>query len=497
MKKYCFCMTGNQLWFDAAIKIKELGIAEPVLWLGDDRHFCNAKSAFGDAVIPMADLVHYQENIENIKYSSEHIDFFLSQNYLRAKDRCTKMMDRLDLYSTYGRLDREIVFNKLAIFYLKKLEYAKPEALIVAEMPHSHAQYLLYEICDFLDLAIFKFNTWMPVPLLFMQDVRTGQRVELDQEISSKYNRDIEHEIHNYIHAIIKRMKDDQAYELSYMKAQRQSLLFFNKVKNFFQSGARDALKEFWFQLRRNIKYDYYKINPYKLGAFGRYKIKRIRRKSLKKELVNNQRSIDLDRQYAYFALHFEPERTTNPDGGAFHDQYLAILQLRKLIPNNIDIFVKEHPSQFYMADKGSRGRSPLFYEAIHNVQGVHLIDMDIDSIDLIKNSMLVSTITGSVALEAAVMGRKSVIFGDTWFNNCPNVFAWSEDLSFDNIIKQPTKNSEDILTFLLNEKKLHAVLGCQNISAQLRYPRATKKDFLSIELEGVTNLMKKAFSEI
>ena len=38
MKKYCYCMTGNQVWFDAAVELYDRNIAEPVFWLGDDRH---------------------------------------------------------------------------------------------------------------------------------------------------------------------------------------------------------------------------------------------------------------------------------------------------------------------------------------------------------------------------------------------------------------------------------------------------------------------------
>ena len=34
MKKYCYCMTGNQVWFDAAVELYDRNIAEPVFWLG-------------------------------------------------------------------------------------------------------------------------------------------------------------------------------------------------------------------------------------------------------------------------------------------------------------------------------------------------------------------------------------------------------------------------------------------------------------------------------
>ena len=48
----------------------------------------------------------------------------------------------------------------------------------------------------------------------------------------------------------------------------------------------------------------------------------------------------NVDSKYIYFALHYEPERTTNPDGGEFHDQAIAIAKLRELVPDNIDIFL-------------------------------------------------------------------------------------------------------------------------------------------------------------
>ena len=34
MKKYCYCMTGNQVWFDAAVELYDRNIAEPVFGWG-------------------------------------------------------------------------------------------------------------------------------------------------------------------------------------------------------------------------------------------------------------------------------------------------------------------------------------------------------------------------------------------------------------------------------------------------------------------------------
>ena len=58
------------------------------------------------------------------------------------------------------------------------------------------------------------------------------------------------------------------------------------------------------------------------------------------------------------------------------------------------------------MNDRGSRGRSPLFYEFIKNINGVRLVSPKQDSLDLIKKSIFTSTISGSVALESAIMEK-------------------------------------------------------------------------------------------
>ncbi len=500
MKKYVYCMTGNEVWFNVAKYLFLKEIARPVLWLGDDAHFENAKALFGEDVLKMDSFVHYQEEIERINYHPENVDFLLSDNYLRAKDRCLKMMDRLDLYGTFLRIDREAVFNKLCIWYLNKIDHVKPDAMIVAEIPHSHAQYLLLEICLFKGIEVAKFNTWMPVPLLFLQNVRTGQKITKDISIKGSYFDMFDRNINEFVRNIKERVNKNAVYEISYMKKLRESNRFINRLKNFLLLGAKDLTKEAIFQFRKQLSKDYYKINPFKLNFSSLKKIQRQRKKSLIRNLQINQTPIEKNKKnkkFVYFALHFEPERTTNPDGGLFHDQVLAIISLRKILPEEIYIYVKEHPSQFYMSDRGSRGRSPLFYELINNIKNVELINVDTDSIDMIKNSVFIATISGTAAVEASIMGKKALVFGDTWFHGCPNVFKWSDELTFETILSSRVYESDDILDFLKKQKNQFAVSGCQNISEQRRYPFSKKQDFLDEEFMGVKHLLEKFFEGI
>jgi len=102
-------MTECKHWLNVAEKLHSEGIAKPVLWLGDDVHYNNASKIFGSGVEKMLKFVHRPYEICDVNYSGENSDFFLSEHYLKVKDRCLKMMDRIDTYGTFSRIDILII----------------------------------------------------------------------------------------------------------------------------------------------------------------------------------------------------------------------------------------------------------------------------------------------------------------------------------------------------------------------------------------------------
>ena len=140
-------MTAGEQWFESAVNLHNENIATPVLWIGDDIHYQKAKKFFGSKVVKK-DLImrHRPYKIHDIDYDGENVDFFNSPQYLIAKDRCLKMMDRLDLYGMFSRLDRDIYLNKLAILALKLIDESKPDFLLVSEIPHDYPKNLIYQI---------------------------------------------------------------------------------------------------------------------------------------------------------------------------------------------------------------------------------------------------------------------------------------------------------------------------------------------------------------
>ena len=160
MRNYIFFSPYGEYWVELTQKLLNQKIAKPILWICDDRNYIEAKKIFGEEVVKSLNgLVHYPHKIENIEYSGIFSEFLISNNYLKAKDRCLKMLDRLDLYGFFSRKDKEIYFHNVILWGLEHLNRNKPDILLTVEATHSHGQYVLYEICSFLSSSLL-YEKW-------------------------------------------------------------------------------------------------------------------------------------------------------------------------------------------------------------------------------------------------------------------------------------------------------------------------------------------------
>ena len=100
-------------------------------------------------------------------------------------------------------------------------------------------------------------------------------------------------------------------------------------------------------------------------------------------------------------------------------------------MPPDIAICVKEHPSQFNARMIGHQGRTARFYKAATAISGVKLVAETVSSAKLILNAQAVATISGTVALEAAILGKRGLVFGGVWIDGCPNLLRFTRDLSW------------------------------------------------------------------
>ncbi len=165
--------------------------------------------------------------------------------------------------------------------------------------------------------------------------------------------------------------------------------------------------------------------------------------------------------RFVYFPLHLQPEATTNPMGGVFVDQYLALETLCRALPAGWKVVVKENPAQrFAKRDYG-------FYEHLGAMEQVHLVSRKTSTFDLIERCEAVATITGTAGWEALFKGKPAIVFGHAFYRGAPGAIAVEEVESLAAALEAiesgspPTWSVEDLRRFLLAVQRtsLHGVV--------------------------------------
>ena len=239
-------------------------------------------------------------------------------------------------------------------------------------------------------------------------------------------------------------------------------------------------------------------MNPFKISPLRKSIVINKRRIQLKKEIDSIKiTKLNLNYKFVYFGLHYEPERTSLPDGGRFHDQFLALVKLREFVPDEIKIYVKEHPAMFFKSRWGYRGRSPLFYRLLNNLNNVSIVDTNIKTMDLMSSSLFTSTISGTLGLESAALGKKSLLFGEhIWYQGCPNTYNWTEDLLFNEFVKKETFNEIFVKDFLKDKLANESILGLLNATVSKRLYKLIDSEFRNNQTENLYKVLECFFKK-
>lgn len=115
--------------------------------------------------------------------------------------------------------------------------------------------------------------------------------------------------------------------------------------------------------------------------------------------------------KYVLFCLHVEPEASTMVMSPALTNQFAIIESLSKWLPQGCSLVVKEHRPMLGKRPKG-------FYRQISSLDRTYIVGPLLDSMELIKNSFAVATITGTSAWEAALLGKPVLKFGGSPFDH-------------------------------------------------------------------------------
>lgn len=169
-------------------------------------------------------------------------------------------------------------------------------------------------------------------------------------------------------------------------------------------------------------------------------------KKYLKRDVINvttyskfdKLSSISKSEKYIYFALQHVPESNLMPKIDAFYEQKFSIFVLAQAAKRyGMKVYVKEHYVQ--------KVRNKDLYEFIKGLSNVRLFGPEESNLELIKNSVAVSTASGSCIFEAMFNNMASLTFGDGYWIGAPGCFRVHNEKSCCEAIEKILKKEFEI----------------------------------------------------
>jgi hypothetical protein len=462
---------GSNVWVNVITELEKLKFY-PKIWLGDPKHDEFAKKKYPDCMVLNFHFVH--KNIY-LRCKDFTVDpkIFEDKYFFTLKDQVYKMMDRQDDLGIYSRLDREAFFYSTFCFFYDKIVEDKIKLAIVAEGPHSPVTMIIYGICHILNIPSYYLSQNLVVPSAHISKDLYGRKLRISDHFES-FKYDVHLKIaEEYIDSI-----SDKIPKPLYIQIQndKNKLSIIEDTKNYL-------VKPFLKSIGYGNTNQSYSINRHDFFDSNRpsfsHNLKTILKK--KKLLVKYNKivqDVSLEDEFVFVPLHYEPERTSNPDGGHYYNVYDMLVSLRSYVPSNIKIIIKEHPLQFAKTLHGHRGRSALFYQSISMLPNIQFAKLDVSSDILIKKSILVATQTGTAALEASILEKKSLVFGSPWFLGVPNVYAYG-DFSFEELLKKHLFSKTEVKEYILDYIANYTLPVCVNPSG-LEYFKRKYPEYLN-----------------
>jgi hypothetical protein len=467
---YSCCITDPFLYVAQRLE-KEQGI-KPVYWVGyiksksiNDTSEQDVKNAYTEIVFHRffdAWRGNFPDVIEeNAALSYVDIDFL--KQFSNEELQALSMMDRLDYdRQSFNYMERERHFLNLVKKWTACINLFKIDVVIAATTPHRVFDYALYLICKYKGIKFITFQVMLPgriYPLLYFSEQNAMSYIDNDYLTSLKSNVILE-DLPDDIKTSYLKMQGDYKtaipqYMVKHVSSDVQNANMWFLFKRFMTShkllGKHNMFKE--GQTRTIYKNKKYSIENSVFSVWDWYKLRRATLKydkTLRNLYLQMTSEVPFNVPYIALYLQYQPEATTAPNGDIFANQFLCVETLLKNTPEDVYIYVKEHPNQYGAHVQGHTKRIKEFYYDLVKNPRVKLISFDVDSFTLMENALAVSTVTGTVGWEAAARKKPVIIFGRVWYERMKGVLKVVDD-----------KTASQIYPFIQNYKyDEHTVLA-------------------------------------
>ena len=399
------------------------------------------------ATFPHSRIVNpYSLFIEGLRGGYHGVDTrFLTPEFLDsmrwAERRTIEMMDRMDSDRSQRFRQRRDLYLYLAAFWAEVIEADDIDLFYSQETPHEVADFVLFAAMKAFDRQTLLFSRTLILGEWYLADDYRYPRTIYCLPPHDHHRRSLEITsddtiIDTHIAPIRGTYDEAIAAYLNYMNAvvdEQREMTTAPRIRSITNRGRGEfaVLKNGLSSLARSLGDVGDRPGPVVPNALYRLAnawLTYASAASLHPTYRRYSKPLQTETPYVYYLLGYQPENTNCPEGGEFGNQLLAVSTISRCLPSGWQIVVKEHPAQLANNGRGASGygnlgRDAVLYEALSNVPGVRLADLNSDHFDMLDQAAVIATLTGTAGWEAVVRGKPVLCFGEAWYQSAPNVW--------------------------------------------------------------------------
>lgn len=304
--------------------------------------------------------------------------------------------------------ERQQIYYDMLGYWDFAIKELKPDAIILGTIPHSIYTYVIHDLAKKYGVPTWCFDPiWIGYRFIWFSDFWHGSD-ELRRRIQywllkGVSPQDLGPEVRAYWE---EHVGESARKEPVYMTTDRQ-----------LGSG--------WGLFRRRVLIAWRALFDGRFFRLALAFVSRMSGPNLRKEYARVVQNVEWNVPFVYFPLHYQPELSTLPLGGVYHQQILVAETIAAALPDGWELYVKEHPAQWWtrMRERYSSVRYPGYYERLARIPGVRIIPFDTNTFELIDRARAVATVTGTAGWESLLRGKCPLVFGVSWYRDCPGVF--------------------------------------------------------------------------
>ena len=282
----------------------------------------------------------------------------------------------------------------------------------------------------------------------FFKDEYEKEIYEIEQNSSDSVVWDFELKKPDYFH--LNNLKNSLQYRIKSL-AKKIKLAFHSDKNDFEDPTQRKNKVGFLIQkLKEEINFYLYKL------------------------CVNKISFEQIPEKIWVYYLHKQPEASVDLIGRYYEDQFKNIYWLARKMPDDCSLMVKEHTNAI-------GDRSLQFFKRVNELNRVHVIDENIDSFTLIEKSQKTITVSGTVAYEAALLGKDVLLFSNVFFSMLPTI--------------QNVNNDDPLEKKTIDEFKKYIYANSLEgiVSDPISDPRCVRPENISKIVNAIMNIIRNA----